>query len=95
VEGVTIIESFSSMKEGDPLGGPLFILPHYQALLKTIMWAPSFIFPSLIDNIHIMGPMNEIIHIFYHLLTQLTLVGFRVKVLSLQSIRISLSIKIL
>jgi hypothetical protein len=29
VEGVTIIESFSSMKQGDPLKGPLFVLAHY------------------------------------------------------------------
>jgi hypothetical protein len=33
---VTIIESTSSMKQGDPLGGPLFALAHYSTLLKTI-----------------------------------------------------------
>jgi hypothetical protein len=33
VEGVTIIESFSSTKQGDPLRGPLFALVHYWALL--------------------------------------------------------------
>jgi hypothetical protein len=32
-----------------------------------------------VDDTHIMGPLNEITRIFDHLLTQLTLVGFRVK----------------
>ncbi len=35
-EGVTIIESSSSTKQGDPLGGPLFVLAHYRTLLETI-----------------------------------------------------------
>jgi hypothetical protein len=34
--GVTIIESSSGTRQGDPLEGPLFILAHYQTLLKTI-----------------------------------------------------------
>jgi hypothetical protein len=80
VEGVTIIESSSSMKQGDPLGRPLFVLAHYQAFLKTIAWAPNYIFPSLANNIHIVGLMSEITHAFYHLLIQLALVGLRVKV---------------
>jgi hypothetical protein len=29
VEGVTIIESFSGMRQGGPLKGPLFALAHY------------------------------------------------------------------
>jgi hypothetical protein len=33
------------------------------------------------NDIHIVGPMNEITYAFGHLLTQLTLVGLRVKVL--------------
>jgi hypothetical protein len=33
------------------------------------------------DDTHIMGPMNEITHVFDHLLTQLALVGLKVKVL--------------
>jgi hypothetical protein len=80
VEGVTIIESSSNTKQGDPLGGPLFVLAHYQTFLKTITWAPSWVFPSLTNDNHIMGPMNEITHTFYHLSTQLTLIGLRVKV---------------
>jgi hypothetical protein len=36
-EGVTIIESSSSTKQGDPLRDLLFALAHYQTFLKTIM----------------------------------------------------------
>jgi hypothetical protein len=34
--GVTIIESYSCTRQGDPLGGPLFILAHYRVFLQTI-----------------------------------------------------------
>jgi hypothetical protein len=37
-------------------------------------------FPSLVDIIHIVGPLNEITHAFDYLSTELTLVGLRVKV---------------
>jgi hypothetical protein len=44
------------------------------------MRAPNYVFPSLIDNTHIVGPMNEIIPTFDHLSTQLVQVRLRVKV---------------
>jgi len=68
------------MRQGDPLGGPLFVLAHYWALLKTIAWALSYVFPSLIDDTHIVGPMSELSCAFDHRLTQLAWVGLRVKV---------------
>jgi hypothetical protein len=37
---VTIIESTSSTKQGDPLGGHLFALTHYRTFLKTIAYTP-------------------------------------------------------
>jgi hypothetical protein len=80
VEGVTIIKSFLGTRQGDPLKGHLFILAHHQILLKTIVQAPSYIFPSLANDTHIMGLMNEITHAFDHLSTQLSLVRLRVKV---------------
>ncbi len=97
VEWVTIIESFPSMRQGGPLGIPLFVLAHYWAFLKTIMWAPNCVFPSIANDTHIVGPMYEIICAFDHLLTQLALVGLRVKVLKCKfwnPLRISLGIKI-
>ncbi len=68
-EGITIIESTSGMRQDDPLGGLLFALAHYRALLETIAWASNYIFPSLMGDTHIMGPLNEIIHAFDHLST--------------------------
>jgi hypothetical protein len=44
------------------------------------MQAPGCVFPSLADDMHIMGLMNEITRAFDHLLTQLTLVRLKVKV---------------
>jgi hypothetical protein len=68
VKGVTIIESYLGMKQNDPLKGPLFVLAHYWALLNTCK-SPNYVFPSLMDNTHIVGPMSEITHPFDHLLT--------------------------
>jgi hypothetical protein len=79
VKGVIIIESSSSTRQGDPLKRPLFVLAHDQTFLMTIMHAPSYVFPSLANDTHIVGPMGEIICAFGHLSTQLSLVGFKVK----------------
>jgi hypothetical protein len=57
------------MNWGDPLGDLLFALTHFQALVKTIVQAPSCVFPSLVDDTHIVGPMNEVVLAFDHVLT--------------------------
>jgi hypothetical protein len=79
VEGVTIIESSLDTRHGNPLGGPIFNFAHYQTFLKTIMQAPNYIFPSLANDTHIVGPMSEITHTFDHLSTSLALIGLRIK----------------
>jgi hypothetical protein len=81
VEGVNFIESSLGTRQGDPLGGLLFTFAHNQTFLNTIARTPNYIFPSLANNTHIKGPMNEITCNFNHLLTQLTLVGLKVKTL--------------
>ncbi len=63
-EGVTIIESSSGTRKGYFLWSNIFALAHYQALLKTIVQTFSYVFPSLVDDTHIVGPMNEIISVF-------------------------------
>jgi len=42
---------------------------------------PNHIFPTLMDDTHILGFINEITRAFNHLLTQLTLVGVATLVL--------------
>jgi hypothetical protein len=47
------------------------LCPLYQIVyLETIMWAPNYVFPSLMNDTHthIMGPMSEIARAFDHLL---------------------------
>jgi hypothetical protein len=61
------------MKQGDPLEGFLFALAHYWTLLETIVWAPNYVFPSLVDDTHIMGLMSKIVLAFDHLLIQISL----------------------
>jgi hypothetical protein len=68
------------MKQGDRLGSLLFALAHYWTILKTSVWMPIYVFPSLTDDTHIVGFLNEIIPTFDHLSTQLTLIGLNVKV---------------
>jgi hypothetical protein len=80
VEGITIFEFSSNTKQGDLLGGRLFTLAHYRAFLGTIRRARNYVFPSLANDTHIVGSMNEITHAFEHLSTQLTLLGLKVKV---------------
>jgi hypothetical protein len=60
-----------------PLKGSLFALARYRTFLKTISRAPNCVFPSVVNDAHIMGPMRETVYTFDHLLT---LVGLRVKV---------------
>jgi hypothetical protein len=72
--GFTIIELFSSTRQGNPLGGLLFALPHYWTLLETIAWTPNYVFPSLMDNTNIMGLVNEVVFTFDHFSTQLALI---------------------
>ncbi len=60
VERVNIIKSSIGMRHGDPLRGLLFVLAHYQAFLETIMWAPIYVFPSSVDDTHIVGHSSDI-----------------------------------
>jgi hypothetical protein len=93
MEGVTTIKLFLNMRQGH-----LFVLTHYRVFLKTIAHAHNYIFPSLVNNTHIVRPMNEITRTFDHLSTQLALVGLQVKMLKCKlwnSLRISPNIKIL
>jgi hypothetical protein len=69
VEGVTIIESFSGMRQSDPLKSLLFVLAHYRTFVETISWALNYVFPSLVDNTHIVGPVTKITYAFDHFST--------------------------
>ncbi len=80
MEGVTIIKSSLGTKQGDHVRGHLFVLAYYWTFLKTIAQAPNCVFLSLVNNTHIVGPMNELSYTFDHLSNQLAQVGLKVKV---------------
>jgi len=42
--------------QGDPLGGALFALAHLKALRSTTNHFPYCLFPSIANDIHIIGP---------------------------------------
>jgi hypothetical protein len=44
--------------QGDRLGGALFALTHFRALCFTTSHFPSYLFPSVVDDIHIIGPLS-------------------------------------
>jgi hypothetical protein len=85
-------------KQGDPLGCLFFALAHYRDFLETIAWAPSYVFPSLANDTHIVRPLHFLTHAFDHLLIQLAIVGFKVKLSKCKfwsPLRISPSIEML
>jgi hypothetical protein len=53
---VTIIPFAMRTRHGDLLRGALFALAHLRALRSTTSHFPSYLFPSIIDNIHIIHP---------------------------------------
>jgi hypothetical protein len=53
---VTIIPSAIEIRQGDLLGGALFVLAHFKALRSIASPFLSCLFPSIIDDIHIIGP---------------------------------------
>ncbi len=53
---VTIIPFAMGTYQGDPLGRALFVLAHFRALCSTTDYLSSCLFPSIMDDIHIIRP---------------------------------------
>jgi hypothetical protein len=43
---------------GGGVGGAIFTLDHFRALCFTISHFFSFLFPSIVNDIHIIGPLS-------------------------------------
>jgi len=56
-----LLSHFQAWGRVTPFRTSLFALTHYQTFLETIAQAPNYVFPSLMNDTHIMGLMNEII----------------------------------
>jgi len=59
---VILLESSTQWRE--PLGGTLFALIHFCVLHPTITTHPTFVFPLLTDDMHIVGPTSNVVHVF-------------------------------
>ncbi len=58
-EGVVeVIPYAMGLHQGDPLGGALFALTHLRALHYIISFSYFCLFPSITDDIDIIGPLS-------------------------------------
>jgi hypothetical protein len=57
-------------------GGTLFDLAHFRALHSIINHFPSYLFPSIIDDIHIIGPPFIVSFTYEHFQTEFHVIGF-------------------
>jgi hypothetical protein len=58
---VIIIPFVIKIHEGDPLRGPLFALIHFRALCSITNHFPFCLFPSIINDIHIINPLSTVL----------------------------------
>jgi hypothetical protein len=63
---VIVIPSIMGTCQGDPLGGALCALVHLKTLHFTFNHFPSYLFPSIIDDIHIIDPPSIISSTYEH-----------------------------
>jgi len=57
---LTIIPFAMGTHQGDLLGVALFILGHFRALGSIVSHFPSYLFPSITNDTHIIGPPSII-----------------------------------
>ncbi len=73
---VIIIPSAMGICQGDHLGKALFVLAHLKALHFIANHFPSYLFPSIINDIHIIGPPSIISSTYEHFQIELCAIGF-------------------
>jgi hypothetical protein len=54
-------------RQCDPLGGELFTLAHFMVLHSIASHFPFCLFPSIVNNIHIIGPSSIVPSMYEHL----------------------------
>jgi hypothetical protein len=64
---VTFIPFAMGTHQGDPLGKALFTLAHFKALCSITNHLSSYLFPSIVDDIHIIGPPSIVSSTYEHL----------------------------
>ncbi len=76
---VTIIPSTMGTRQGDPLGAALFVLAHFKALCSTANHFPSCLFPSIVNNTHIIYPPLIVSSAYEHFQTKLHVIGLSIQ----------------
>ncbi len=63
-EDLTINSFESSIQQGNPLGQMLFALIHLRTIHPITTAHPTFVFPSLANDMYIVGPASDVVPIF-------------------------------
>jgi hypothetical protein len=79
VKVVTIIPFTMGTHQDDPLGGTLFVLAHFRALHSTTNHFPSFLFPFIADDIHIISLPSIISSAYEHFQTEFCAIGLSIQ----------------
>jgi hypothetical protein len=72
---VTIILFAMGIHQGDPLGRAQFALANFKVLRSIANHFPSCLFPSIIDDTHIIGPLSIISSTYEHFHTEFRVIG--------------------
>jgi hypothetical protein len=76
---IIIIPSIMGTWQGGPLGGALFILAHLRALCSIANHFRSYVFPSIADDSHIIGPPSTVSFPYEHFQTKLCAIDLSIQ----------------
>jgi len=76
---VTFIPFAMGTHQDDPLGRTLFALAHFTALCSIVNHFPFCLFPSIVDDIHIIGPPSIVSSIHEHFKIKFHAIGFSIQ----------------
>jgi putative effector of murein hydrolase len=70
-----VIPSTMGTHQSDPLGGALFALTHFRALCFTTSHFPFYLFPSIINDNHIIAMLSIVSFTYEHFQIELCVIG--------------------
>jgi hypothetical protein len=76
---VTSIPFAMRIRQGDLLGGSLFVLAHFKALHCMINHFLSCLFPSIANDTRIIGPHSILSFAYEHFQTKLHVIGLSIQ----------------
>jgi hypothetical protein len=67
------------IQQGDLLRGALFALAHFRALCSTTSHFPSCLFPSILNDTHIINPLSIVSSAYEHFQTEFLTISFSIQ----------------